>query len=217
MTVLSAWGSMGVTLIVEGEDHAAMAACVQAQASLRERPGMGPVRILWDPVSRNDSPHLSSVGRHGVMVECGPTATGLARHDICSWMEAAVLSVIDQFDALNRSGAMDASGGRGVATPIDVYRDLGVKIPCPSDSRGKPTALFHPRIQDRDYEPIRAGDPIFVTLDGQIIAYDGSFGETVCPIFINESGYYNPQSGMGFVISAPDKFMLRPVRVANWM
>ena len=49
-----------------------------------------------------------------------------------------------------------------------------------------------------DFEIVRTGDPLFVSLhDNEIIYYDGSYGDAVHLIFINEGGYYYSSSGSG--------------------
>lgn len=38
---------------------------------------------------------------------------------------------------------------------------------------------------------------MFITLDGNTINYDGSYGDHICLGFINEGGYYYSSSGSG--------------------
>ena len=59
---------------------------------------------------------------------------------------------------------------------------------------------------DRDFHPMRTGDPLFVQLDGTIIPYDGSHGEEVHLIFVNEGGYYYASSGTGIGVAVKSKF-----------
>ncbi|MHC5826422.1 MAG: succinylglutamate desuccinylase/aspartoacylase domain-containing protein, partial [Nostoc sp.] len=48
--------------------------------------------------------------------------------------------------------------------------------------------MIHPQLQDKDYQALNPGDPIFLTFDDQTIVYQGT--STVWPIFINEAAYY---------------------------
>ena len=64
-----------------------------------------------------------------------------------------------------------------------------------------PGAVVAASLQDRDYEPLRKGEPLFEHLDGTIVPYDGSFGDVVYPVFINEAAYYYRESGRGVGIS----------------
>ena len=63
--------------------------------------------------------------------------------------------------------------------------------------------VVHPALQDADFQPISRGAPLFVAIDGSVIRYDGSFGEQVVPIFINEAAYYYVKSGRGIGIATP--------------
>ena len=56
-------------------------------------------------------------------------------------------------------------------------------------------------LQDRDFEPLHEGAPLFESLDGEIVTYDGSLGPTVVPIFINEAAYYYAASGLGIMLT----------------
>ncbi len=56
------------------------------------------------------------------------------------------------------------------------------------------TAMIHPNLQFKDYQPINPGDPLFITFDGETITYKGDF--TVYPVFINEAAYYEKSIAM---------------------
>lgn len=49
-------------------------------------------------------------------------------------------------------------------------------------------AYFFSLSKDQDWQPLNNGDPLFLTLDGEVIAYKGDC--TVYPTFINEAAYY---------------------------
>ncbi|MEJ1936133.1 succinylglutamate desuccinylase/aspartoacylase family protein, partial [Nostoc sp. NIES-2111] len=66
----------------------------------------------------------------------------------------------------------------------------------PRNENGEIQAMIHPDLQFRDYEPLNPGDPLFLTLDGKAIAYEGT--STVYPIFINEAAYYEKGIAMLF-------------------
>lgn len=42
--------------------------------------------------------------------------------------------------------------------------------------------------QDRDFEPLRPGEPIFKLFSGEDVLYEGN--SVVYPVFINEAAYY---------------------------
>lgn len=51
--------------------------------------------------------------------------------------------------------------------------------------------MVHGHLQDRDWRPLRAGDPLFVGTDGVTYRWEPRPGEpaTVWPVFINEAAY----------------------------
>lgn len=48
--------------------------------------------------------------------------------------------------------------------------------------------------QDRDFEPLRPGAPVFQTFSGKDVLYEGE--ATAYPVFINEAAYY--EKGIAF-------------------
>jgi aspartoacylase len=76
---------------------------------------------------------------------------------------------------------------------LTVYQHIGT-IDYPRNEFGEIQAMIHPQIQFRDYEPLHPGDPIFLTFDGEAIAYEGT--STVYPVFINEAAYYEKGTAM---------------------
>jgi aspartoacylase len=61
-------------------------------------------------------------------------------------------------------------------------------VDYPRNEAGDLKAMIHPQLQFKDYKALHTGDPIFLTFDGQTIAYEGE--STVFPVFINEVAYY---------------------------
>lgn len=86
--------------------------------------------------------------------------------------------------------------------------ELSGKIVWPTDPSNPnfPELMVHRSIQDRDFQPLRVGDPLFVKLDGTIVEYDGSHGDEVHLIFVNEGGYYYESSGTGIGVAVKSRF-----------
>ena len=83
---------------------------------------------------------------------------------------------------------------------MPLYLDQG-KVPfvTPSLVEGSalPGALVARSLQDRDFEPLHKGDPLWERFDGTVVPYDGSCGDPTYPVFVNEAAYYYLQSGRG--------------------
>lgn len=185
--------NMGITLIVVGTEALPMRAAVYAHNKLEEEGERA--FVLWERFEPKDAPYVCSAGRHGMMIEIGPIPQGVLRHDVVRQMERATELIMDYLH-MHNTGTAPALPAKAL-----VYEDQRVKIPCPVDADGKPAAVFHEKFQDRDFLPLRKGDPMFVTLDGETIAYDGSIGDEIIPVFINEGAYYYAQSGLGFNVT----------------
>ena len=71
-----------------------------------------------------------------------------------------------------------------------------------------PSTLVHASLQGRDYCSLSVGDPLWRGPDGETIVYDGSKGETITPIFVNEAAYYEVESGLGIGICEPVRWPL---------
>ena len=65
--------------------------------------------------------------------------------------------------------------------------------------------MIHPQRQGKDYEPIEAGDPLFLTFSGETIVYEGR--SIVFPIFINEAAYYEKGIAMTLTEKQQLKFV----------
>ena len=89
--------------------------------------------------------------------------------------------------------------------------ELSGKISWPNDDINPnfPKWMIHKSVQDRDFELLRVGDPLFVELDGTVVPYDGSHGDEVYLIFVNEGGYYYASSGTGIGVAVRSQFDLQ--------
>mmetsp|Transcript_139551 Transcript_139551/g.362846 ORF Transcript_139551/g.362846 Transcript_139551/m.362846 type:complete len:458 (-) Transcript_139551:7-1380(-) len=190
--------AMGVSFIAEPWSPVGLAAACWCQQKLRPRTEAGDfpeVHVILESLDKQSSPHLISVAREGLMIEIGPVPQGVLKADGCRWMEIATSTVMDFLEALNT--------GADLALPqrAHVFRDIGVKIPAPLSEDGKPAAIFHEDFEGKDFQPLRKGEPMFLCVNGEVICYDGAYGDVIWPVFVNEAAYYLPQSGLGFGVT----------------
>ncbi len=198
--------NMGMTLVVQDMDSVSIGACAAVKEEL-EADGI-PTRILWERTTREESPYLFSLGRHGVLVEVGPIATGIVEAGVVADMREATERLLEFFQRLNDHGeaarAAEAEGREAPPPawgggPVEVYEDLGIKVAPPQpleDDVAMP--MFHAELQDQDWVPLRVGQGLFELPCGEVITYKGEHGDDVVPIFVNEAGYQNASSGVGF-------------------
>lgn len=124
---------------------------------------------------------LCAAASHGLEIEVGGT-----RHGVLS--ESAVRATLGALHA-----ALDfLSSRRAPRRPVPVFRHVG-RWEWPTDALGVPAWLV--RRDVRDYAPLRVGQPVFETRDGEVVRYAGEEG--VCAVFVNEAAYYRRASGLG--------------------
>ncbi|NWX21464.1 ACY2 Aspartoacylase, partial [Aegotheles bennettii] len=113
-------------------------------------------------------------------VEVGPQPQGVVRADILDKMRKIVKHGLDFVQLFNE-------GSEFPPCTIEVFRIME-KVDYPRNKNDEVIAIIHPKLQDQDWQPLNNGDPLFLTLDGEVIAYKGDC--TVYPTFINEAAYY---------------------------
>lgn len=147
--------------------------------------------LFYEPSDRLQDNFLTSMGRlSGLLIEVGPIAQGLLNHEIYSETHTAVMHALNYIEKTN--------SGQTIALPKQMtgYQFIE-KIPLPENTEGDITAMVHPNLQNKDYHAIKPGDPLFITLSGETIPYEGD--TTVYGAFINEAAYYDQNIGLSFM------------------
>ncbi|KAJ6665498.1 hypothetical protein lerEdw1_003339 [Lerista edwardsae] len=169
--------NMGSCLIVKSEhDLLPMHMCNYIQKHYTLSPC--PIFIYLRP--GEESYGIASVAKGCVALELGPQPHGVARADQIAQMRSIMACGLDFIELFNK-------GTLFPAFEIEAYRLVGhTDFPCYPD--GEISAVIHPNLQDKDFQPLKPGDPIFQTLHGEDILYEGD--EITYPVFINEAAYY---------------------------
>eukprot|EP00571_Detonula_confervacea_P012457 CAMPEP_0172306230 /NCGR_PEP_ID=MMETSP1058-20130122/7340_1 /TAXON_ID=83371 /ORGANISM="Detonula confervacea, Strain CCMP 353" /LENGTH=446 /DNA_ID=CAMNT_0013018043 /DNA_START=349 /DNA_END=1689 /DNA_ORIENTATION=+ len=221
--------NMGISLIVPEGDALMSAAAAYVLHKCRQKYGEDEAQCLMHAMpKRQDRMNLSSCGRHGFTVEVGPTPQGVLRHDVVEKTETAMHALMEFLHLRNLELEQHSVGNNNASPVLDHLRGIypGGIVPCyrsapavrPGELSGKiswpndptnpnfPALMVHKSVQDRDFHPLRVGDPLFVEPDGTIVPYDGSHGEEVHLIFVNEGGYYYASSGTGIGVAVKSQF-----------
>ena len=226
--------NMGMTLIIPERDALMAQAAAYVLHKCQEAPissiqHEGPTKIteqtrivMHSIPDRNDRPNLSSVGKHGFTIEAGPVPQGVIRHDGVEKTKQALEAFLEFLELRNNK---DTS--KSVMQQINEWYPTG-RVPCfrsavakkPGEMSGKirwpcsdhnpnfPAYMIHKSIQDQDFKLLKTGDPLFLTMEGDVIPYDGSHGEAVFLMFINEGGYYYASSGTGIGVAVETEYDL---------
>lgn len=129
-----------------------------------------------------DYPFLHSLSSHGFVLEIGPVPNGIVRHDILEQAENVVNLTLEFINLMNSGKQPETDGEFNVF----VHKD---HVLYPEDDDGNIIAFIHRDLQDKDYQQLRKGDPVFKKLSGEIIRYDND--QVMYPVFINEAAYYS--------------------------
>ncbi|MBW4641535.1 MAG: aspartoacylase [Goleter apudmare HA4340-LM2] len=124
---------------------------------------------------------LSSVCELGFVIEVGPVAQGVLSAEWFQKTEQLIVTILDYLERCNQGIIPQINNS------LTIYKYLEF-VDYPRNQNGEIQAMIHPQLQFRDYEPLHPGEPIFLTLNNQAIAYTGT--STVYPVFINEAAYY---------------------------
>lgn len=209
----STTSNMGLTIIIpEGDDlMAAAASYVMMKCD-------GTKCLMHSHPSKESRPNLSSTARHGFTIEVGPVPQGVLRHDAVEQTEQAMHALfeflqrrITENDVVQRELQHNYPNQEVPcfrSAPAKRHGEMSGKIPWPCDPTNAnfPTYLIHPNVQDRDFELVYEGDPLFIDLHGNTIPYTGSHGSPVHLMFVNEGGYYYASSGTGIGVAIPATF-----------
>jgi len=217
--------NMGISIIVPEGDPLMSAAAAYVLYKCRQKYGDEEAQVLMHAMpKRQDRMNLSSCGRHGFTVEVGPTPQGVLRHDVVEKTEACMHALMEFLHLRN----LEIEQNKNDSPVLDHLRELypGGIVSCfrsapavrPGELSGKiswpndptnpnfPALMVHKSVQDRDFQKLCTGDPLFVDVEGNVIAYDGSHGDEVHLIFVNEGGYYYASSGTGIGVAIKSQF-----------
>ncbi|XP_007518739.2 N-acyl-aromatic-L-amino acid amidohydrolase (carboxylate-forming) isoform X1 [Erinaceus europaeus] len=141
-----------------------------------------------------ESYSVDSLGRNGMGLELGPQPQGVLRADLFTQMRTLVAQTLDFIELFNK-------GTTFPAFEMEAYRALD-HVDFPRTEAGELAGAVHPRLQDRDFEALRPGEPIFQMFSGEDVLYRGP--GTVYPVFINEAAYY--EKGIAFISAEKLRF-----------
>ncbi|XP_066108319.1 N-acyl-aromatic-L-amino acid amidohydrolase (carboxylate-forming) isoform X2 [Saccopteryx bilineata] len=176
--------NMGTCLIAESAHNVfAMHLCRYLQLQSSELP----CHVFLYQSPGEESYCVDSVAKNGMGLELGPQPQGVLRADLFIRMRALVAAALDFIQLFNQ-------GTDFPAFEMEAYRTVS-HVDFPRTEAGDLAGTVHPQLQDRDFEPLRPGAPIFQTFSGEDVLYEEE--STVYPVFINEAAYY--EKGIAFL------------------
>ncbi len=125
---------------------------------------------------------VDSIAPHGFAIEVGAVPQGVLRADLFLKTEQLVYHILDFFEKLNNQDTKDKYNEK-----LTIYDHVSL-VDYPRDEKNNLIAMVHIDRQDRDFQLIKKGDPLFLTLNGETINYEQD--EPLYGLFINEAAYY---------------------------
>ncbi|WP_062266032.1 aspartoacylase [Endozoicomonas arenosclerae] len=176
----STTSNMGMTLIVR--DHAAF----NLQAATYVQQHMPDVKVILSDRDTNFSRTLNSLSDYAMAIEVGPLPNGILRHDQFAETEAVIKHLVD-FTLMPHD-----EQNAVLPESVEVYK-VTDRILYPRNDGGQLSAMVHSSLQDKDFEELKPGMPLFQNMDGTETMYKGESGY---PIFINEAAYYHENTAL---------------------
>jgi succinylglutamate desuccinylase len=168
--------NMGVSLLLASSHPLELQLCAAIMARVPSRV------LLLGGLWGSELPYLKTLAPHSLAIEVGPIPQGVLRHDILEQTRAAVEATLAHFSRLAVTGTPPAD-----STTLAAFEAIE-NVAYPLDAAGRPLVV-HRDLQDRDWQPLEADQPLFVAADG---TEQKCLPEWVglCPVFINEAAYY---------------------------
>ncbi len=171
---------MGLSICVSTKDPLTWQAIAYAKAQIPE------LNIFRWNGDTDDASFVSSIPPHGITIEVGPIPQGVLRADMFFGTEKVIQALLD-FVQLHNNGETKRY------TEVEIYDHVAL-IDYPRNKEGAITAMLHSTLQDNGYAKVSKGDPLFVSLEGEDICYEGEESRYV--LFANEAAYYEKHFSM---------------------
>ena len=192
----STTAAMGSSLVVYGRRPADLALA----SGLQRRLGLP---IYLHEQDRAQTGYLVERWPCGLVVEVGPVPQGVIQAPICLQSQLDLEAALEVL-AEARFGALRQP------ERLVVHRHLG-SLDLPRHDDGSPAAVVHPQRQGRDWQPIGAGDPLFLTAEGLTIPFHPKADQgdgPVWAVFINEAAY--GEKGIALSLTRRESWPVEP-------
>ncbi len=181
--------NMGLSLVVSSQSELTWKAVKYLCA---KEPSLKVYRWRGD----EEDSFVDSIVPNGFAIEVGPIPQGVLRSDLFFKTQTLTYHLLDFFQKLNDKKELSECERK-----IEIYDHVKL-IDYPRDENGEIAGLVHHERQDRDFEPVKKGDPLFETFDKRTISYEDD--EELYALFINEAAYYEK----GFAMTLAKKMTL---------
>lgn len=181
--------NMGLTLVIADDSPLVIGMAFYIKQQLPQ------TQLFFEPKDRLEDNFLTSMGRlNGLLIEVGPCPQGLLRADSYQLTREACRHALDYLHLYNCQQLPP------LPDQHDAFQFV-TSLFLPVNAEGQRQGMVHPDAQDKDYQLLREGDPLFMTFSGDTLAYHGPDRYLA---FVNEAAYYDRNIG----VSLMDKIVL---------
>ncbi len=161
-------GNMGATLILSQDElwHKQLALFVSQK--------LPDVKVIF--AIDHSKKYVATQLTHGAIIEVGPCSSSV-NNPIVIDQTIELCNVILEFIA---SEAKPQGSFEYYIEKEEIHYPL---------VDGKLAAMVHPKLQNKEFIPLKKGDPLFYHFDGRTQSFEGD--KVYYPIFINEAAYYH--------------------------
>ena len=177
--------NMGLSIVVSSDDKLTWEAIYYL---CQIEPNLKVFRWLGD----EENSFLDSITKSGFAIEVGAVPQGVLRADLFIKTKQLIYHLLDFFEKYNKNEISQDKKSLIIYDHVEL-------VDYPRDERGEIIAMVHPNRQDRDFELINRGDPMFLGFDEREFLYEKQ--EPLYGVFINEAAYYEK----GFAMCLSEK------------
>ncbi|KXJ04879.1 Aspartoacylase [Exaiptasia diaphana] len=135
--------------------------------------------IVKDKKGQNSGGGILELTGSGLGLENGPVSHGTIKADMYQQTATVIGKVLDVIEEFNNGLELNGED-------LEVFEFSGI-MQYPKDNNGNVMTMIHPKLDGKDWVPIKRGDPIFMTFDERTIKHEGE--QEIIPVFINEASY----------------------------
>jgi aspartoacylase len=132
---------------------------------------------------------LNSLATKGFAIEVGPVANGVLSAEWVVKTSQLVQACLD-FIVIWNSGALPSP-----PDTLSLFR-FERHVDYPRGADGLPSAMIHPDFQNKNFQLLKPGDPVFLGFDGCVSLWEEA---PAWAVFINEAAYY--EKGIAFTLT----------------
>ena len=187
----STTSNMQFTIIIGDEDPLVLSLVAYLSS-------INPLIKIFSWSTTQEKSFLRSLSRRSIAIEIGAIPHGVINAWFFERTQQLIFQILDFLNSYNENTLESKS----IPATVDIYQGKAMSptssaiADYPRNNNGELQGMVHPQLIGKDYQPLKPGEPMFTTFEGENINYEGD--SIVYPVFINESSYL--EKGIAMVL-----------------